>query len=223
MQLENKTEGADMFNLNKEEPQVQSKEEPKEPAKEQSKEQAPIYLGGKKFNSVEELAEYTQQLEASKYSQPIQQYQPQPQQEKPLSELIFEDPEKALQIHEKRVIQKLKAEEEQKTKELHFWESFYRENKDLADHQDIVQFSMNKNWDELSRLHPDQAQKKIADYTRKTILKFRGSSETTRELPVGTAKAGPTNTQSAPRVEESRPAPVDFVAQLKKIQNGRKK
>lgn len=222
MQTENKTDGTEMFNQTAAENQP-AKEQTTEAPVESKKEQTPIYLGGKKFNSVEELAEYTQQLEASKYTQPTQAYQPQPAStEKPLSELIFEDPEKALQLHEQRVIQKLKAEEDQKSRERNFWDSFYKENKDLSDQQEVVQFAMNKHWDELSRLHPEQAQKKIADYTRKTILKFKGTSETTKELPSGVAKAGPSNTQSAPTVTESRPAAVDFVTQLRKIQSKRR-
>jgi hypothetical protein len=222
MPPENQNEGTEMFNQTSataEAPHATG--EVKEKTAELKTEQAPIYLGGKKFNSVEELAEYTQQLEATKYTAPVQQQQPVAT-EKPLSELLFEDPEKALQVHEQRVIQKLKAQEEQKNRETQFWSTFYSENKDLSDHQDVVNFAMNKHWDELSRLHPEQAQKKIADYTRKTILKFKGGQETTKELPSGAAKAGPSNTQSAPAVTESRPAAVDFVSQLRKIQSKRR-
>jgi hypothetical protein len=221
MPPENQNEGTEMFNQTAATADTQAaNEQARESASESKTEQAPIYLGGKKFNSVEELAEYTQQLEATKYTAPVQQ-QPVAT-EKPLSELLFEDPEKALQVHEQRVIQKLKAQEDQKNRETHFWNTFYSENKDLSDHQDVVNFAMNKHWDELSRLHPEQAQKKIADYTRKTILKFKGGQETTKELPSGAAKAGPSNTQSAPAVTESRPAAVDFVSQLRKIQSKRR-
>lgn len=222
MPPENQNEGTEMFNQTQTPAEAQpAKEQPAEVAAETKKEQAPIYLGGKKFNSVEELAEYTQQLEISKQTQQ-QTYVPAQTSEKPLSELLFEDPEKALQLHEQRVIQKLKAQEEQKAREQGFWSSFYSENKDLSEHQDVVQFAMNKHWDELSKLHPDQAQKKIADYTRKTILKFKGGQETTKELPTGTAKTGPSTTQSAPPVTESRPAAVDFVSQVRKIQTKRR-
>jgi hypothetical protein len=223
MPPENQNEGTEMFNHGSTTAEsTQTTNEVKEKAPELKAEQAPIYLGGKKFNSVEELAEYTQQLEASKFTQPVHHVQQQTTTEKPLSELLFEDPEKALQVHEQRVIQKLKAEEDQRNNERKFWVSFYNENKDLHEYQDIVQFAMNKHWDELSKLHPDQAQKKIADYTRKTILKFKGGQETTKELPSGVAKAGPSTTQSAPAVTESRPAAVDFVSQVRKIQGKRR-
>lgn len=220
MQQETKSDGTEIFNQTQAMETQPAKEESKPVTTEAKPEQAPIYLGGKKFNSVEELAEYTQQLEASKQQVPA--YQPQPAAEKPLSELLFEDPEKALQLHEQRVIQKLKAQEEQKTREAQFWDSFYRENKDLADQQDVVTFAMNKHWDELAKLHPDQAQKKVAEYARKTILRFKGETGTTKELPSGVAKAGPSNTQSAPTVTESRPAPVDFISQVRKIQGKRR-
>ena len=221
MQTETQKSDVEMFNQGQTTTEAKAEEAKAAPV-EHKQEQSPIYLGGKKFNSVEELAEYTQQLEASKYTQPVQQVQQTAGAEKPLSELLFEDPEKALQVHEQRVIQKLKAEEAQRNNERKFWDTFYSDNKDLSEHQDIVQFAMNKHWDELARLHPDQAQKKIADYTRKTILKFKGGQETTKELPSGVAKAGPSNTQSAPTVTESRAAAVDFVSQLRKIQNKRR-
>lgn len=192
----------------------------------EKKEAAPIYLGGKKFNNVDELAAYTSKLEQENlsrvYATPSQEALANNTKEKSISELIFEDPEKALQIHEKRVIQKLKAEEETKRKETEFWGSFYKENKDLQEESDLVQFTLNKHWSELSTLHPDQAAQKIADYTRKTLLRYRGTAENKQELPSGKAKVGPSSTSSAPTVTESRAAPVDFVSQLKKIQRSRK-
>lgn len=207
-------------------PPAVNTEETKTEAVETKKEAAPIYLGGKKFNNVEELAAYTSKLEQESlsrvYATPAQETLATQAKEKPISELIFEDPEKALQIHEKRVIQKLKAEEENKRKETEFWGNFYKENKDLQEESDLVQFTLNKHWSELSTLHPDQASQKIADYTRKTLLRYRGQQENKQELPSGKAKVGPSSTATAPAVTESRAAPVDFVSQLKKIQRSRK-
>lgn len=187
----------------------------------------PIYLGGKKFNNVDELAAYTSQLEQDKvraqysgatYAQPSAQQQI----EKPISELIFEDPEKALQLHEQRVIEKLKAQEQAKQNETQLWNKFYTDNKDLSDDKELVEFVLNKNWDNLRALHPDQAMGKLAELTRKTLSKYRPSNEKKQELPSGTAKAGPTATQSAPVIQEKAAAPVDFVTQLKKIQKRRR-
>ena len=214
------TAGTEMFNqAATAKPEEVKAEAPK---KEEPKTEKPIYLGGKKFNTVEELAIYTQRLEQEKQATThVAPTAPQSK-EKPISELLFEDPEKALAMHEQKVIQKLKAEENQRRQEQEFWSKFYSENKDLEDNSDIVQFTLNKNWNEFETLHPDQASQKLAEYSRKTMSRFRGTQETRNALPSGQAKAGPASTQSAPVVTESRPAPVDFVSQLKKIQKGRK-
>lgn len=220
-----KTDATEMFNIP---PKAEAEQAAAPEAKEEKPaepKQAPIYLGGKKFNSVEELADYTAKLEATKYQQQVVQApvaMPQTNVDKPLSELIFEDPEKALQIHEQRVIQKLKAEESARKNEQAFWNDFYSKNKDLNQEDDLVQFVVQKHMGELAHLHPDQAAEKIAEYSRKAIVRFRGQQESTKALPSGSARVGPTGTQSAPTVTESRPAPVDFVSQLKKIQKGRK-
>ena len=135
--------GTELFNQNVETPQEQA---PEEQAKPEVNESAPIYLGGKKFNNVDELAAYTAKLEqdnriaaSSLQTKPVQT-----QAEKPLSELIFEDPEKALAIHEQKVIQKLKAEEAQRASEQKFWTDFYKENKDLSDDSELVQFVISR-------------------------------------------------------------------------------
>jgi hypothetical protein len=226
MQQKTQTTGTEIFNQNTAQ-QANADQAPAAEVKneEPKPQQAPIYLGGKKFNSVEELADYTAKLEATKYQQAQPMAAPVSQAsntDKPLSELIFEDPEKALQIHEQRVIQKLKAEETARKNEQAFWTDFYNKNKDLESENDLVQFVVQKHMSELAHLHPDQAAEKIADYSRKTVVRFRGAQETTKPLPSGAARTGPASTQSAPAITENRPAPVDFVSQLKKIQKGRK-
>lgn len=182
--------------------------------------ESPIYLGAKKFNSVDELARYTAELEAQKavpqWQQPMQEV------EKPISELLFENPEKALELHEQRVIQKLKAEEAKKKQEQDLWERFYSKNKDLAEDKELVEYVLGKNWDGLRQLHPDQAMEKLADYARGTMSRFRKTPEKNQELPSGQAKVGPSSTQHTAPITEKKAAPVDFVSQLRKIQKSRR-
>lgn len=218
----------EMFNIPAKEDKAApaAEQAPAKKSVEELKKEGPIYLGGKKFNNVEELAIYTQKLEMEKSVQaeaaPAASKRAAQAVEKPISELIFEDPEKALELHEQRVIQKLKAEENRAKSEQAFWTDFYSKNNDLSADDDIVQFVVQKHMGELGHLHPDQASEKIAEYSRKALSRFRGAQETTKALPSGQAKAGPSNTQSAPAVTESRPATVDFVSQLKKIQRRKK-
>lgn len=184
--------------------------------------ETPIYLGGKKFSNVDELARYTAELEKERATPAYQQATPATTQEKKVSELLFEDPDKALQIHEERIIAKLRAQEEAKRQEDQLWQDFYSKNKDLDSERDVVQFALTKHWNELKGLHPDQATEKLAEITRNTLLRFKKTSGTKQELPSGKAKVGPSGTTSAPRIQEKQAAPVDFVTQLKKIQNKRK-
>lgn len=226
-QQEEQKTGTEMFNIPPKEEEVADRVSTNaKPAKsiEEIKKEGPIYLGGKKFNNVEELAIYTQKLEIEKTTQTaatpaVSKAAPS---DKPISELLFEDPEKALELHERRVIEKIRAEETRAKSEQGFWTDFYSKNKDLDGESDLVQFVVQKHMGELGHLHPDQAAEKIAEYSRKTLSRFRGAKETTQALPAGTAKVGPSTTQSAPAVTESRPTAVDFVSQLKKIQRSRK-
>lgn len=224
------TSSTEMFNISKDgeakkdveqaAPETKASKSPEEIKKE-----GPIYLGGKKFNNVEELAIYTQKLEIEKTMQPAVQAQPKQATaavDKPISELIFEDPEKALQLHEQRVIEKLRAEDNRVKSEQAFWKEFYNKNNDLSAEEDVVQFVVQKHMNELGSLHPDQAAERIAEYSRKAINRFRGAQPVTKALPSGAAKTGPSNTQSAPAVTESRSATVDFVSQLRKIQSKRR-
>jgi len=212
-------EKPEMFKLNDTTTEVES-----EKVEESAPEATPIYLGAKKFNNVDELAKYTSELEAQK--QQAQWVQPQPahviQQEKPISELLFENPERALELHEQRVIQKLKAEEFKKQQEKDLWNRFYTTYKDLSEDKDVVEYVLGKNWENLKTLHPDQAMEKLADYSRNTLSRFRKTSEKSSELPSGQAKAGPTSTRSSGPIVEKKAEPVDFVTQLRKIQSKRK-
>lgn len=186
----------------------------------ESREASPIYLGGKKFNSVEELAKYTESLESQRASAQSQQAPEMTQ--KKVSDLLFEDPEKALQLHEQRIIEKMRQEEQARATEKQWWDSFYSKNKDLSQDQDVVHFAMNNNWNDLRTLHPDQAAERLADLSRKTLLRFRKTEGKREEMPSGQAKAASGTSLSAPKIQETKAAPVDFVTQLKKIQSKRK-
>lgn len=195
-----------------------AEEQKQEPAK-AAEESKAIYLGNKKFNSVEELAAYTSQLERDR-SAPVEQ--PVVQKSKKISELIFEDPDKALELHEQQIIQKLKAQEQAKNAEKQYWDDFYTKNKDLNEDKDLVEFALGKHWNELKTLHPDQAMQKLAEYTRNTVVRFRKTETQKQEMPAGQAKAGLGTSYAAPQIPEKKAAPVDFVSQLKKIQTKRK-
>lgn len=202
-----------------EQPQEESQEAVQ--VSDQKPEGTAIYLGGKKFSSVDELAAYASQLEKDSQTAPAPGEEP-VKAAKKVSELLFEDPEKALELHEEQIVQKIRAEESKRAKEKAWWDQFYSGNKDLADEQELVSFVLNKHWNELRAMHEDHAGKKLAEYTRQTLSRFRKTPGQKQELPSGQAKAAPSNGYTGTKVEETKAAPVDFVTQLKKIQSKRK-
>ena len=127
-----------------------------------------------------------------------------------------------MELHEERIIAKIRATEQARRQEEQLWTDFYAKNKDLDADRDVVDFVLNKHWNELRSLHPDQATEKLAEISRSTMLRFKKAPGVKQELPSGKAKVGPSATQAAPRIQEKQAAPVDFVTQLKKIQSKRK-
>jgi hypothetical protein len=210
------------FDLNKTEEATETQQEKPEGETEKQPETAgAVYLGSRKFQSVDELVKYTEELERRRAAE-TQQATTAENKRKRAADLIYEDPAKAFEIHEQEIIEKIKGEEAAKRAEKELWDSFYAKNKDLSEDKDLVEFALNRNWNELRTLHPDQAMEKLADYTRKTANRFRKAPTQKQEMPSGQAKTGPGTSYSAPQITEKKPAAIDFVTQLKKIQSKRK-
>lgn len=222
MNLENQAEASmNPFELAKNKSANASEEVETQDAETKETEEKSIYLGSKKFSSVDELAKYTAQLEQER-TQFAPQEQPAQTKSKKVSELLFEDPDQALEMHEKQIIEKIRAQDQAKNAEKQLWDNFYSKNKDLSEEKDLVEFALGKHWPELKSLHPEQALEKLADYTRKVAVRFRKTEGQKQELPSGQAKTGLGTSYTPTQIPEKREAPVDFVSQLKKIQSKRK-
>lgn len=92
--------------------------------------------------------------------------------------LLFEDPEKAVQLIKEQtreeVSLQLRAEYQRERNTQLFWDQFYELNKDLKQDHDMVQGLLNANFNELSNIPIADAYEKLADLTRTRILRYAG-------------------------------------------------
>jgi hypothetical protein len=183
----------------------------------ESKAFVPVYVGGRKFDSAEELAQYTNDLliqnEISKASPALQNAnRPKP------SELLYQDPdafyELAVEDAERRVMDKLTKKEAEKTT----WSNFFDRNKDLVEHRDYVEYLVNRRRESYKNLPVEEGLDKIATEARSFFSKVRGSSQGGKELPSAPAMvAGSSNGTAATQVPIKTEV-QDFVSQLRRFQ-----
>lgn len=72
---------------------------------------------------------------------------------------------------------------QQVSSQTEFWNSFYTQNKDLAEDKDIVQMVLNNNMKELAEMPVSKASAKLAELTRGRIMKY--TSKNTRDMQPG--------------------------------------
>lgn len=123
---------------------------------------------------------------------------------------FLESPEEVLSAREQRLRQELRDEMRQEQllqqAQQRYWAKFYADNKDLADHEDVVEFIVGKHRGDLEQLDPMTAQKEIATRTRS----FLGRSPQGRPLQTRQVQTErPSNPSPPPRQrqteEPSRP------------------
>lgn len=184
----------------------------------------PIFIGGRRFNSPEELAEYTSQLEMSRaQNAPQAPIVPPAEDEKQIADLFYEDPAAAIKIMEERaearVMQKLDSRDARRSA----LQSFYDKNPDLKGLEDVVELTRVRIQDKLNRIPLEQAMKELADATRGRLSDIRGRPRDGKEVPPGPARmASSSNGPGA----MGAPAPVvskSFVQQMAELRKKRSK
>lgn len=184
----------------------------------------PVYLGTKKFNSMDELVQYTSQSEQEKQraldelNKIRSTLNPAPS-EPDIEEEFWQSPKKALEkVH-------MKAKEDAKREVLQEIESnkraqetrdkFYGQYQDLKGNEDLVEFYASRMQKELETLAPDEQLSKVAHAVRAKVASIRGTQATTEELssrPAVTVGA----TSGAP-TQVNAPQAVSFVDQLRAL------
>lgn len=140
---------------------------------------------------------------------------------------LFTEPEVALQKLRDEIKAEVKGEittaytaaETQKG----FWNSFYKDNKDLEDEKMLVNAVMARDWNSLKDMSPEAAAKKIAENTKKEIMRLNGgkspSDPDAREVEGGGA-----NKKAAPNGGNSDDNKVLSLSEIiKKRQEARRK
>lgn len=160
--------------------------------------QPEIKFDGKTFKSQEELVNYVRELEnvaLNNLKKPKEEPKSDPVPEVKasssdpnLSDLIFEDTSKALEIIQQRATEtaqrNLQIQLEQRERERKFYES----NPDLSDKKDIVESIVNANFQRLKDMDISDAYSEVAKLTRDRVAKLTGQANTTIEkLPNGQA------------------------------------
>ena len=203
-------------------PEVKASEEPKE---------SKIKIGDQEFDSPEKAIEYAQDLERAKladdaYKKGFTDAQPaeksdEPSFEQKVSEMFFENPEEAIKLIREKTKEEAKqditVEQQRKAQEKQTWDNFYKENSDLANHRDLVEYTLQKNWNEVAYVDLQKGLKALASKARETLKGWQESSKPEIELPTGRAQmVGVTGDQPpapAAPVEKN----VDFVSQVNKL------
>lgn len=190
--------------------------------------QTPIIIGDRVFTDQAEALRFANDIavERQRYLAQNQNPAPQPAPVKnnkiPLHQLLFEDPQAAIQELRSDLKQELRNEQSQAENVKNTWAGFYEEHKDLKGLEDAVELQRMKHWDRIQRLPVDQGLKFLAIEARSYISKIRGTANPGERVTSGSANvAGATGTP-APRVEIQAQGPSTFMDELKDFRNSKR-
>lgn len=181
----------------------------------------PLYFNGRKFDSVDQMSSYMYEQDLRykelerRIAQPVQQQAPT---EKPIEEILFEDPSQAVKIIEERIINKVRGDISQQDVQRKAWESFYNSNPDLKGNEDLVRFKSQELYNSLRDRPQDEALKIVANETRSLIQKIRGTQTTEQKLGSGPAIVAGSSGSTPARTTVQPSAPLTFSEQIKKFQ-----
>lgn len=190
---------------------------------------------GVKLKSPEELIEYTKNLEKKlvegtvgnavrqDLSTPSPVTAPTHQTERTYvdeaEEVLFTDPQKALNILRQGVKKEISDQLSHKDREKKFWDEFYEENPDLKAMDRTVKLVMNEKLEQVKPLPVSSAKKFLAEETRKFVAQVRSAAGAKKEeLPEGGAVVVGAGNRHSPVGGKSTPAPKNFVEQMKAFQ-----
>lgn len=206
---------------------TQTKEEAPATSDQNTQTEAPkqkeIYLGGRKFSSLEEVIQYTAQLETEKKR--LEQYKPsQTQQEilqtantPKIEDLLFEDPASAIKLIKEDAKKEVLGMIDKQKKHEQVWNKFFSDYPDLKGQEILVNAYQNQLWEEIADLPPSEGLSKVALKVREKISDLRKGSAVSEDLRSGGATVASGSSGPGTTVT-TRVAPTSFVDQLRKYQ-----
>lgn len=182
----------------------------------------PVYLGGRRFDNMEDLAAYTSGLETkvmrSEFTQESMSPALQNANKVKPSDLLFSDPdayhEYTVEQAESRILGKINKAEAEKN----VWNNFYQDFDDLKEHRGLVEFKFNERKKDYGDLPADQALAKIGKEVRSYIGKIRGKPEGGKELPSGSAVVASSSNNVSPNKTPVADEPKDMATQMRQWQ-----
>lgn len=186
----------------------------------------PTYIGGKRFESADDLAAYTSELqtkttqyEAERQFAPVSPAMQNANQPK-VSDLMFTDPEAFAQViqenAEKRVMDKINATNSQQQK----WNKFYKDYPELqgADFAPMVEAQFNIRKNSNPNLPAEQLLDTIGKDMRSFVSKVRGKPEGGKELPNAAAVVASASNNIPGGKPPVQAEPDDMASQLRRHQ-----
>jgi hypothetical protein len=218
---------------------------PKSPAQlelEVTPKKEPLYKGfSGEINTPQELVDYAKTLEArlveANLRQPPSVNQPtfggsetQPASTPTIKEedpalLIYTDPKKAMDLHERKILEKIEQKKNQEAAQKKFFEDLYEESPDLRSVEPIVKSTLAAKWNEIAPMSFPDARKFLAKESRKMVdlVKSQHGVKTT-ELESRPAVNLGASGQPAPRIPVSKEeAPKSLIDDLKDLRAKRRK
>lgn len=199
-----------------------------------------IKLGGREFSTQEEAWAYAEQLQAEKdtadafrqgvelASQATKGNPPPPQTAPELPREIdpeyYTNPQAYFAKREQEIIQRaeqvITQKQQAQASERALWDGFYKDYPDLSHLPDLVQLTMQQNWQTLQHIETKAALKQLADKTRAKLQPYKEANTPKVQLPkaptaVSAGGAPGVTTKAAPK-----PA-LNFTQQLKQNKKGR--
>lgn len=141
----------------------------------------------------------------------------------PLHQLMFEDPEAALNELRSEIKQEMRNETATNDFKKNTWDNFYGQNKDLKGLEDVVELVMAKNADRIKNLSVEEGLKFVAAQARSRVANIRGSANLGERVNDGPAPvAGATGTP-AQRTEVQTPSGQGtFMDELRDFRNSKR-
>jgi hypothetical protein len=146
-----------------------------------------IYLGGRKFSSLEELGQFTAGLQAKAdiADRLTSVVAPQARVVDPMEELgetFFSNPAEAVRKIKDLTKQEVRAEDAQRDAAQALRTKFFNDYPDLRGQEDVVELYYAKMQKELATLSETDATSKLANAARARLASIRGKIEGTQEL-----------------------------------------
>lgn len=178
----------------------------------------PVYVGGRLFNSVEELANYTSQLESRQTQQatnPALENANKPK----VSDLLLQDTEAFVNVLKEDAKNEVLNIIEQREAQRNIWNNFYGgTHKDLSEHKDLVEFFWNKRKIDFKDLPAVQALDKVGNEVRSYLGRIRGSNQGGKELSGAPAVVAGSSNGVAPAQPPAKTEPTSFISQVRQYQ-----